>query len=51
MINVLHCTDHWFCHLVYTAQFPALFICGNCSKKRSCNAYLSQSTRGVRSLL
>uniref|UniRef100_A0A453Q5M4 Uncharacterized protein n=1 Tax=Aegilops tauschii subsp. strangulata TaxID=200361 RepID=A0A453Q5M4_AEGTS len=36
---------------VYTAQFPALFICGNCSKKRSCNAYLSQSTRGVRSLL
>ncbi|XP_037432073.1 uncharacterized protein LOC119298873 isoform X1 [Triticum dicoccoides] len=36
---------------VYTAQFVALFISGNGSEKQSCNAYLSQSTRGMRSLL
>ncbi|KAI4996967.1 hypothetical protein ZWY2020_052309 [Hordeum vulgare] len=36
---------------VYTAQFIALFISGNCLEKQSCNAYLSQSTRGMRSLL
>lgn len=36
---------------VYTTQFVALFIGGNCLEKRSCNAYLSQSTRGLRSLL
>uniref|UniRef100_A0ACD5ZST8 Uncharacterized protein n=1 Tax=Avena sativa TaxID=4498 RepID=A0ACD5ZST8_AVESA len=36
---------------VYTAQFVALFIRGNCLEKQSCNAYLSQSTRGIRSLL
>ncbi|XP_047050245.1 protein downstream neighbor of Son-like isoform X1 [Lolium rigidum] len=36
---------------VYTAQFVALFIGGNCLEKQSCNAYLSQSTRGIRSLL
>ncbi|TVU48961.1 hypothetical protein EJB05_00248 [Eragrostis curvula] len=37
---------------VYTAQFVALFITGSCSeKKQSCSAYLSQSTRGLRSLL
>ncbi|XP_037439146.1 protein downstream neighbor of son homolog isoform X2 [Triticum dicoccoides] len=36
---------------VYTAQFFALFIRGNCLEKQSCNAYLSQSTRGMRSLL
>ncbi|KAM3271578.1 hypothetical protein ACQJBY_042025 [Aegilops geniculata] len=36
---------------VYTAQFVALFIRGNCLEKQSCNAYLSQSTRGMRSLL
>ncbi|KAG8092845.1 hypothetical protein GUJ93_ZPchr0012g20122 [Zizania palustris] len=37
---------------VCTAQFVALFIGGNClEKKRTCNAYLSQSTRGIRSLL
>ncbi|CAN6348575.1 unnamed protein product [Urochloa humidicola] len=37
---------------VYTTQFVALFIRGSCmEKKESCNAYLSQSTRGLRSLL
>ncbi|PUZ67963.1 hypothetical protein GQ55_3G476600 [Panicum hallii var. hallii] len=37
---------------VYTTQFVALFIGGNhLEKKQSCNAYLSQSTRGLRSLL
>ncbi|KAG8049321.1 hypothetical protein GUJ93_ZPchr0009g963 [Zizania palustris] len=37
---------------VYTPQFVALFIGGNClEKKQTCNAYLSQSTRGIRSLL
>ncbi|WVZ91329.1 hypothetical protein U9M48_037517 [Paspalum notatum var. saurae] len=36
---------------VYTAQFVALFISGSLDKKQSCNAYLSQSTRGLRSLL
>lgn len=37
---------------VYTAQFVALFISGSClEKKQSCSAYLSQSTRGLRSLL
>ncbi|KAG2598266.1 hypothetical protein PVAP13_5KG332800 [Panicum virgatum] len=37
---------------VYTTQFVALFISGSClEKKQSCNAYLSQSTRGLRSLL
>ncbi|KAJ1266483.1 hypothetical protein BS78_08G154200 [Paspalum vaginatum] len=36
---------------VYTAQFVALFISGSLEKKQSCNAYLSQSTRGLRSLL
>ncbi|KAF8762977.1 hypothetical protein HU200_008824 [Digitaria exilis] len=37
---------------VYTAQFVALFIGGShLEKKQSCNAYLSQSTRGLRSLL
>ncbi|XBH67035.1 hypothetical protein VPH35_095478 [Triticum aestivum] len=36
---------------VCTAQFVALFISGNCLEKQSCNAYLSQSTRGMRSLL
>lgn len=36
---------------VYTAQFVALFIRGNCLEKQSCSAYLSQSTRGIRSLL
>ncbi|KAI4988537.1 hypothetical protein ZWY2020_030167 [Hordeum vulgare] len=36
---------------VYTAQFVALFIGGNCLEKQSCNAYLSQSTLGMRSLL
>ncbi|CAL4897621.1 unnamed protein product [Urochloa decumbens] len=37
---------------VYTAQFVALFIGGSyLEKKKSCNAYLSQSTRGLRSLL
>ncbi|PVH63240.1 hypothetical protein PAHAL_3G503100 [Panicum hallii] len=37
---------------VYTSQFVALFIGGNhLEKKQSCNAYLSQSTRGLRSLL
>uniref|UniRef100_A0A0D9Y1L0 Protein downstream neighbor of Son n=1 Tax=Leersia perrieri TaxID=77586 RepID=A0A0D9Y1L0_9ORYZ len=37
---------------VYTPQFVALFIGGNClDKKQTCNAYLSQSTRGIRSLL
>ncbi|XP_062204223.1 uncharacterized protein LOC133906360 isoform X2 [Phragmites australis] len=37
---------------VYTTQFVALFIGGSClEKKQSCNAYLSQSTRGLRSLL
>ncbi|KAF7038100.1 hypothetical protein CFC21_048323 [Triticum aestivum] len=36
---------------VYTAQFVALFIRGNCLEKQPCNAYLSQSTRGIRSLL
>ncbi|GJN35553.1 hypothetical protein PR202_gb24341 [Eleusine coracana subsp. coracana] len=38
--------------IVYTTQFVALFIAGGCSeKKQSCSAYLSQSTRGIRSLL
>ncbi|KAG2630851.1 protein downstream neighbor of Son-like [Panicum virgatum] len=37
---------------VYTTQFVALFIGGShLEKKQSCNAYLSQSTRGLRSLL
>ncbi|XP_042391676.1 protein downstream neighbor of Son-like [Zingiber officinale] len=38
---------------VYTVQFVALFIGGNLlgKKKRSCIAYVSQSTRGLRSLL
>lgn len=37
---------------VYTTQFVALFISGSClEKKQSSNAYLSQSTRGLRSLL
>uniref|UniRef100_A0A0E0FE62 Protein downstream neighbor of Son n=1 Tax=Oryza meridionalis TaxID=40149 RepID=A0A0E0FE62_9ORYZ len=37
---------------VYTPQFVALFIGGIClDKKQTCNAYLSQSTRGIRSLL
>ncbi|KAL6643880.1 hypothetical protein ACP70R_018646 [Stipagrostis hirtigluma subsp. patula] len=37
---------------VYTTQFVALFIGGSSlEKKQSCNAYLSQSTRGLRSLL
>ncbi|XP_006664217.1 uncharacterized protein LOC102705772 isoform X2 [Oryza brachyantha] len=37
---------------VYTPQFVALFIGGNClEKKQTSNAYLSQSTRGIRSLL
>ncbi|XP_062203291.1 uncharacterized protein LOC133905501 isoform X2 [Phragmites australis] len=37
---------------VYTTQFVALFIGGKClEKKQSCSAYLSQSTRGLRSLL
>ncbi|ONK65543.1 uncharacterized protein A4U43_C07F38180 [Asparagus officinalis] len=37
---------------VYTTQFVVLFIGGNfLGKKHSCNAYLSQSTRGLRSLL
>lgn len=37
---------------VYTTQFIVLFIGGDFSgKKHSCNAYLSQSTRGLRSLL
>ncbi|KAI4991179.1 hypothetical protein ZWY2020_039550 [Hordeum vulgare] len=36
---------------VYTTQFVALFFSGNCLDKQSCNAYLSQSTRGMRSLL
>uniref|UniRef100_A0A0E0MPQ8 Uncharacterized protein n=1 Tax=Oryza punctata TaxID=4537 RepID=A0A0E0MPQ8_ORYPU len=37
---------------VFTPQFVALFIGGNClDKKQTCNAYLSQSTRGIRSLL
>ncbi|XP_066356736.1 uncharacterized protein [Miscanthus floridulus] len=37
---------------VYTTQFVALFIGGSClEKKQSSNAYLSQSTRGLRSLL
>ncbi|RLN30802.1 protein downstream neighbor of Son [Panicum miliaceum] len=36
----------------YTTQFVALFIGGShLEKKQSCNAYLSQSTRGLRSLL
>ncbi|XP_020091412.1 protein downstream neighbor of Son isoform X1 [Ananas comosus] len=37
---------------VYTSQFVVLFIGGVfLGKKQSCNAYLSQSTRGLRSLL
>ncbi|KAG6527116.1 uncharacterized protein LOC122040619 [Zingiber officinale] len=38
---------------VYTVQFVVLFIGGNLlgKKKRSCNAYISQSTHGLRSLL
>jgi len=37
---------------VYTTQFVALFIGGSClEKKQSSNAYLSQSTRGLRALL
>ncbi|XP_066359474.1 uncharacterized protein [Miscanthus floridulus] len=37
---------------VYTTQFVALFIGGSClEKKQSSNAYLSLSTRGLRSLL
>lgn len=37
---------------VYTTQFIVLFIGGKFSgKKHSCSAYLSQSTRGLRSLL
>ncbi|CAM0147279.1 unnamed protein product [Urochloa decumbens] len=37
---------------VYTAQFVALFIGGSyLERKKPCNAYLSQSTRGLRSLL
>jgi hypothetical protein len=38
--------------IVYTTQFVALFIGGSClEKKQSSNAYLSQSTRGLRALL
>jgi hypothetical protein len=41
-----------FVVIVYTTQFVALFISGSClEKKQSSNAYLSQSTRGLRSLL
>ncbi|MQL81475.1 hypothetical protein Taro_013920 [Colocasia esculenta] len=38
---------------VHTTQFVAMFIGGNMlgKKKHSCDAYLSQSTRGLRSLL
>ncbi|XP_072987433.1 uncharacterized protein [Typha latifolia] len=37
---------------VYTSQFVVLFIGGDVlENKHSCNAYLSQSTRGLRSLL
>lgn len=39
--------------VVCTSQFVVMFIGGDFSgkSKRSCNAYLSQSTRGLRSLL
>uniref|UniRef100_A0A1D1YRV4 Protein downstream neighbor of Son n=1 Tax=Anthurium amnicola TaxID=1678845 RepID=A0A1D1YRV4_9ARAE len=38
---------------VHTTQFVAMFVGGNFLRKRKryCNAYLSQSTRGLRSLL
>ncbi|PKU72590.1 uncharacterized protein LOC110111729 isoform X2 [Dendrobium catenatum] len=37
---------------VYTLQFIVLFICNkSLGKRQSCNAYLSQSTRSLRSLL
>ncbi|XP_042503567.1 protein downstream neighbor of Son [Macadamia integrifolia] len=43
------------CDIFYvcTSQFVVMFIGGEClgKKKRSCNAYVSQSTRGLRSLL
>nr|CAB3462676.1 unnamed protein product [Digitaria exilis] len=50
--NLINHTEHHFLVTVYTAQFVALFIGGShLEKKQSCNAYLSQSTRGLRSLL
>lgn len=37
---------------VFTSQFVALFICNKLFAKRSfCSAYISQSTRGLRSML
>uniref|UniRef100_A0A5B6YNA1 Protein downstream neighbor of Son n=1 Tax=Davidia involucrata TaxID=16924 RepID=A0A5B6YNA1_DAVIN len=43
------------CNIFYacTAQFVVMFIAadGSTETKRSCNAYISQSTRGLRSLL
>ncbi|KAJ4979926.1 hypothetical protein NE237_010706 [Protea cynaroides] len=43
------------CDIFYvcTSQFVVMFIGGKClgAKKRLCNAYVSQSTRGLRSLL
>ena len=42
-----------FCFLVSTAQFVVMFTGGDISGKSkcSCNAYISQSTQGLRSLL
>lgn len=42
------------CSMFYvcTSQFVVLFICNKSyGKRKSCNAYISQSTRGLRSLL
>ena len=50
--NLINHSEHHFLITVYTTQFVALFIGGShLEKKQSCNAYLSQSTRGLRSLL
>ncbi|KAL3532202.1 hypothetical protein ACH5RR_005723 [Cinchona calisaya] len=41
------------CHIFYvcTVHFVVMFTACDGSKKRTCNAYISQSTRGLKSLL
>ncbi|KAF8403417.1 hypothetical protein HHK36_011520 [Tetracentron sinense] len=49
MLRNNKCNSFYVC----TSQFVVMFTGGDCSRrtKRSCNAYVSQSTRGLRSLL
>ncbi|KAF5197884.1 downstream neighbor of Son [Thalictrum thalictroides] len=53
--NLYYMLRNNMCNIFYvcTPQFVVLFIGSDCTgkKKRTCNAYVSQSTRGLRSLL